>query len=630
MKRILYIILAVAVCSSTIKAQEPIDQKEIDSLQAALKNPIVDTMRALVLTRLARNYTGHDADKAIEYANQCLAVSEKIGFEKGVANAYYFMGNNEMAQSKFLIALDHYKKAAKIREKIGDMKPLARTYLNMGNIFTSFGNHPEALKHFFTALKIFERTGEKRNVANIYINVGTIYNKEKQYEDARKSYLTALKIYEELAVPFGVAKCYNNLANTSDAEGKHNEALAFHFKALKIQEEIKDTRNVAATLVDISNTYFYLGNYNESLKYSLKSLEMYESVESEDGVAIVKTVLGSTYLELKRYDDATKVLNEAIAIGKRINYLPEMYDAYQYLAKADSIKGNYKQALSNYQTYISLRDSVFNDENKEKVLQQKLQYDFDKKEAEYQYEQQLSVEKVKEQRALIIALLVGLVALLLGVALWITRLRRKQAQKESLAQQQFSQQLLETTEEERGRIARDLHDGVNQELLLLKRELFMQPETAIASEKVDNVIKEIRHISRNLHPVMLDSIGLRLAIETLCEQYMESTDVFITYEIEYNDSLPQNAELQVFRVVQEALTNTMKYANAKACRVEINDSNGSFSLKIQDNGTGFDVQKSLDSGKSFGLNSIIQRAKVIGATAKIQSSDKGTVIEIKK
>ncbi|MBK9338568.1 MAG: hypothetical protein IPM98_19380 [Lewinellaceae bacterium] len=127
---------------------------------------------------------------------------------------------------------------------------------------------------------------------------------------------------------------------------------------------------------------------------------------------------------------------------------------------------------------------------------------------------------------------------------------------------------------------------------------------------------------------MLDKIGLRLSLETLCEQFMQHESLFISHEINYPSPLPKTAELQLFRIVQEGLTNAHKYARAEAVNVKLKPVKNGLQLVIHDNGKGFDVQDALHSGKAFGLHSILQRSKAIGGHAEIRSDQNGTVIRV--
>jgi signal transduction histidine kinase len=246
-------------------------------------------------------------------------------------------------------------------------------------------------------------------------------------------------------------------------------------------------------------------------------------------------------------------------------------------------------------------------------------------------EKTLQLQEIARKNATIGFLGTSVLAILLAAALFYLWFKKRQAQVEAARQAEvqaaFTQQLFAETEAERARIARDLHDGISHELLGLKRSSLTDNNEA--AQKVDGVIESIRQISRNLHPVMLDSIGLQLSIETFCEQFAEAHNIFINYNIDYSKVLDKNTELQVFRIIQEALTNAAKHAHAQAADVSMSDYNNGVLLKIQDNGKGFEVEKILNSGKSFGLQSIIERAKIINTKAEINSTPKGTIIELK-
>jgi signal transduction histidine kinase len=193
-------------------------------------------------------------------------------------------------------------------------------------------------------------------------------------------------------------------------------------------------------------------------------------------------------------------------------------------------------------------------------------------------------------------------------------------------QANFTKQLFQNTENERQRIAQDLHDGVGQDLILLKKSI--APNSAATDDKINDILNQIRSISRDLHPVILDKIGLKHAIEQQAERLMENEELMVTTEIEYNKQLSKEAELHLYRIIQEALSNSIKYANAHAAKISIAEVNTNLEVKIIDNGKGFNLKEMLQSKKSFGLHSILERSKMIGAVANITSTNKGTTIEI--
>jgi two-component system NarL family sensor kinase len=224
----------------------------------------------------------------------------------------------------------------------------------------------------------------------------------------------------------------------------------------------------------------------------------------------------------------------------------------------------------------------------------------------------------------------SLAALVLSIVItfWIISLRRKrkQAVEEQLKQEQFTFQLLQNTEEERSRIAGELHDSVNQDLLTMKHNVLNGNQ--VVAEDFTKVIQEVRNISRNLHPSILENLGLEVSIEHLCEK-LTDVGLFTTCEIEYDSQLTKNKELQIYRIIQEALNNTLKHGKANAAKVILTINAQFLHLEIKDNGNGFDVDQQLKNPQSFGLQSILQRAKAIAGKININSSSNGTVILIK-
>jgi two-component system, NarL family, sensor kinase len=224
---------------------------------------------------------------------------------------------------------------------------------------------------------------------------------------------------------------------------------------------------------------------------------------------------------------------------------------------------------------------------------------------------------------LLLAALAFIVLAALAYRYWQSR---KKLKIEKQMSENYTRQLLEKTEEERKRIATDLHDSISHELMGLKSsntEEFKQ-----ANQKIDTIINDIRVISRNLHPVMFDKVGLQNTIEQMAERVQQQHGCLLTADINYANSLSSATELQIYRITQEAINNIVKYANAIAGKISINETDTQVMVEIKDNGKGFDVAHTLNSSKAFGLHNIIERSKAIGGKANIASGNTGTVINI--
>jgi len=187
-------------------------------------------------------------------------------------------------------------------------------------------------------------------------------------------------------------------------------------------------------------------------------------------------------------------------------------------------------------------------------------------------------------------------------------------------QKEMVEQLIEVQEEERSRIARDLHDGVNAKLATVL--LFVaQPAEKINQNHISNCIKEAMQISRrisyDLLPPTLESFGLKGALFELFEEIQEQSKIQVTIQLDdHIDDIPQNKQLHVYRIVQESLQNTIKYAQASTIEL-IAEYNGKLILTYKDNGKGMDFSTTPQLG--LGLRNIASRSEMIPAQHEFHS-----------
>jgi signal transduction histidine kinase len=184
----------------------------------------------------------------------------------------------------------------------------------------------------------------------------------------------------------------------------------------------------------------------------------------------------------------------------------------------------------------------------------------------------------------------------------------------------FAQLLILKIEEERQRISRDLHDDLGQELLYLK----MNSETK-NKPSIDRILNKIRAISYNLSPIkIIDSSIKDLLLELITEA--EKSNLFLSYEIDDIFIKSNDIKINLYRIAQEALNNTIKHANAENARLTVKKTDNYLMMEIQDNGVGISYTK---NSKTIGLSSMKERAKIINAEILIGTTPMGTSIKIK-
>lgn len=232
------------------------------------------------------------------------------------------------------------------------------------------------------------------------------------------------------------------------------------------------------------------------------------------------------------------------------------------------------------------------------------------------------------------AITLGALMLVFVSGLWITVRERNLADARL---KRLTQRIIDTQEEERGRVARELHDSISQILVgvryaldLARRRL--ERGDARTGESLDKglaglstAIGEVRRISHDLRPGTLDDLGLGPALKALTDEFSERTG--ITSELEtvvFRNRLDEDAKIALFRVAQEALTNIERHSGASHVAIRIAGHKRGATLRIQDNGHGFQPEKA--SG-GLGLRNMQERIEQLDGTLRILSSASGTVIE---
>lgn len=427
MKKLLILLILFAGTVTTSAAE---NKSKIDSLQNLLKTAKQDSNKANILYELSREYDENDV--SVDYAEQCLALSEQIGFKKGMGNAYNVMGVVQKNNSDYAAALDFYNKALDIRKEIGDKNGVCISYNNIGVIFTDMANYPQALKNLYFSLKLSEEINDKELIAQACINIGNIYLRQKSYTEALKYYNAALTKYKEMGDKNGISFYLGNIGIIYNEQGNYAEALKSYKAALEIYEEMGAKSGISKVMDHIGRLYYIQHNYSEALRYVLNSIKIQEEIEDKRGLTFSYLLMGNIYFDQKKYSEASQYLNKSLSISKEIGNLEIIMDSFDFLSALDSARGNYKQALENYKNYIAVRDSIYNKENTKKLVQSQMQYDFDKKETIAKAEQEKKDIRQRNIRNSIAGVLAGAILILIVALYQRNKISREKKKSDSL------------------------------------------------------------------------------------------------------------------------------------------------------------------------------------------------------
>jgi signal transduction histidine kinase len=198
--------------------------------------------------------------------------------------------------------------------------------------------------------------------------------------------------------------------------------------------------------------------------------------------------------------------------------------------------------------------------------------------------------------------------------------------------------LINAQEDERKRIARELHDEVGQALtsILVHIKILTQSQDPATQARLDELsdlinttLTEVRLLSRELRPSALDDLGLTAALERYEEEFRIR---YPALEVDIHCTLPQrlpsNIETSLYRIIQEAMTNAARHSQATTLSVVVHVRTGVVQAVIEDNGVGFDVESVRRSGSSVGLHSMIERSELLNGKLTIESSKQGTTVYV--
>jgi len=520
-------------------------------------------------------------------------------------------------------------------------------------------------------------------MASLYLKIGIVYQKEGALQKSLENQLLALKMYEILKFKKGISYSLNNIALVHYNMGNNAKALEFHHKSYEIKKEMNDEYGMAGSLVNIGNIYFeqkdfdlaistlkkalitlrkigdreYLsaclnnlgsalinkGKNKEALPLITEALKIRKEEDDKKGLMSSYINLANASFNLNLFNQTQAAFEEALKLSKQISALPEQIMLYKNLSDIAEKTGNNTAALSYLRQHNILQDSLLNTNLNKAIAEMQTKYESEKKEKENELLQNenaikaLELSKERSQRNILIAMILLLVVSALFVTVTIKNKNKIKLNRALLAQERIKlNELIQMQEFERKRISRELHDGVGQMMAVVKMNLSAiepDPEYIINYQKslelIDKSCEELRQISHQLMPGVLIKGGLKAALEEL-KSYVNmagNTQVFI--DVSGFEQRPSELiEINLYRIIQELLTNIVKYAQAKEIHIQLNKEYGAITAMIEDNGLGFDTEK-LKQSNGNGWHNINSRIDLMKGTIEIDSKfGKGTAVFI--
>jgi len=489
----------------------------------------------------------------------------------------------------------------------------------------------------FEALTIFKKLNKNKNIYHCYNYLGLIYMNLEEFDKAIYYHNKALE-YLNKVDDKGIFKEWglSNLGLTYQKLKNYKKAIESFEKALGNSDLKERNINFYARLIDnIAYTKFLNEDTTNIVQDFTKSLYIRDSLKNISGVVINKRHLSEFYAY--KLDTVNSILfaNEAFDLADQVDNNRDKLESLLLLSKVDT-----KNASNYLANYVYLNDSLQIEERKIRNKFTRIRFETD----EYIDE----TEKLSEQKVLI---LVGAFFMFLVLTLaYYSRVQRtrnrelifereQQKSNEEIYSLMLKQQskLEEGRIKERHRIAEDLHDGILGKIFGTRIGLgFLNINGDKSSiekhqfyiDELQNIEKEIRTISHELKSEILSSkVDFFIIIENLIEQKSNlgkfEYKIITNKEIHWN-IISDKIKINFYRIIQEALQNSIKYAKADKVNIEFKIINNNMSLSIKDNGVGFNTN---EKRKGIGLKNIQSRAKKLNGIFEITSTiNEGTTI----
>jgi tetratricopeptide (TPR) repeat protein len=392
---------------------------EKDSLWTVWNNEAeTDSVRLKAIQRIAwHGYLFSQPDSAYYYATLQYNFAEERGQLKPLSSALNIQATALNFQGDYDNALEKYARSLEIGRELGDIQGVGVCLNNMGNIYKNQGLYSRAIEYFFESLQIREEIGDQLGTASSLGNISNVYKAQGDNEQSLTYALKCLEIMEELDNLQGVAGTLNNIGLLHESMGDFEAALGFHERSLAIRETIGDKRGVTDSMINVGTMHQRKNEYDEARQAFIKSLELAEATVNPRGVARALYHLGYLEKANQRYQAAIAYAERALPIAREAGDIQVIGDVSGLLYDNYKLTNQYEQALAMHELHISMQDSILREENQRELLQRQFRYDFDKREVEFQAEQErkdaLAREAVLKQRSQRNMLGLGFIVLLL-------------------------------------------------------------------------------------------------------------------------------------------------------------------------------------------------------------------------
>ncbi len=641
---LLVILLPLSFIAQTQDSLLQIIQKEKDPakkaetyLKLVTKSAYSDSLKAKYYLQQAEKLTSEDY---------------KIG-QAEIQNSwgYYYMPTNPERGKK------HHLKGIEILkgENSAEAQNLrAKLWVNVAADEQRMGNIKRAMEVLINkSIPEGRKANDKIFLANSYLTVGLILYNDNNLDKAINYINSAVKTLQQMKpTPQSKSLFFNSQVYLTEAYLKmENYPTAKKLlDDLFAELEINPEHESSADVFHLASIYhFNTGNSADALSYAEEGLEYAE----KSGNLYQKVRL--TFMKSKaqsgvgKFDEAETTLKDLLKDTVYVaTYGRNIATIYDELWMLEEKRGDYKAAFNYAKQRMAVSDSLHNADQNQAINEMETKFRTAENEKELALKQLEINRKNQYMWALILTTLVFLGA---GIFTYLyfrnkrrlstqreINLQQKLKEKEQAEELKVTKAILDGEERERERVAKDLHDGLGGMLAGVKINLSTWSSNNLEEtqyegfhrilNQLDSSVSELRRVARNLMPESLMNFGLEIALKDLCEFYMKDGLQIDFQPLNIQKNLPLNFQVNIYRIVQELLSNAVKHSDANSILVQCSQSENEFYITVEDNGKGIRDEE-MSKLKSLGLKNLQNRVDFMKGKMEIQTGiNQGTAVNI--
>lgn len=626
-----------------------------DSLWLILKNTKPDSNKVKLYIQLGQQYETNNPDSALILYENALKLSNDIDYTRGIISYYTNATYVYNLLGKYDTALSLNLRSVEIAKAFGNPERLAAC---LGNVAASYSNleQPEkAIEIYLQILPLYEKLRNSSNLGIVHDNLSVLYTAIKQYEKAKKNAKQAVDVFRKVGNDYSLVSALNNLAIAQMSLQEFDDAEKQLKEAEAVARRTNNQYALMVTALNSSNLSIDKGDLTAIKGFCESALTLARRLQDPSSELIALRGLAIYYFYQNKADQAELYAIQSLKIALELKTLKHVAAAYGVLSDIATLKRDFSKHNKLLIKSDSIRDLLINEAVAKNIQNIEAKYDTEKKEQQIRdLQQEAEIKDLSLQRnRLLNGVLFGTLISIVLIALLARRnyyqkkrlLRNEnQIQEARIAQLESEKQMLageaviKGQEEERGRLAKDLHDGlggmlsgVKFSLANMKSNVVLDADNSLLFERsldmLDHSIAELRRVAHNMMPEVLVRFGLSEAVKSYCESLRDSQVFKIDYQsLAMDERLADKKEIFIFRIVQELLNNITKHAQASHVLVQLARHGHEVSITVEDNGKGFDTSK---ENRGAGLSSVKSRVEYLKGKVDIQSSPgQGTSVHI--